>query len=58
MFSVYVFLCSFRINNTKNLIVNLDGNDKSICKTGKETHMYRKDFWTLWKKVRVGDLRE
>ena len=25
-----------------------------ICKTEKETHMYRTDFWTLWEKVRVG----
>ena len=30
------------------------GNDNSICKTEKETQMYRKDFWTLWEKVRVG----
>ena len=29
-------------------------NDKSICKTEKETQMYRKDFWTLWEKARVG----
>ena len=25
-----------------------------ICKTGKETQMYRTDFWTLWEKARVG----
>ena len=25
-----------------------------ICKTEKETQMYRTDFWTLWEKVRVG----
>ena len=31
-----------------------DGNDNPICKTGKETQMYRTDFWTLWEKVRVG----
>ena len=31
-----------------------DGNDNSICKTGKETQMYRTDFWTLWEKARVG----
>ena len=30
-----------------------DGNDNPICKTEKETQMYRKDFWTLWEKVRV-----
>ena len=25
-----------------------------ICKTEKETKMYRTDFWTLWEKARVG----
>ena len=25
-----------------------------ICKTEKETQMYRTDFWTLWEKMRVG----
>ena len=25
-----------------------------MCKTEKETQMYRTDFWTLWKKARVG----
>ena len=30
------------------------GNDNPICKTEKETQMYRTDFWTLWEKVRVG----
>ena len=29
-----------------------DGNNDHICKTAKETQ--RTDFWTLWKKVRVG----
>ena len=29
-------------------------NDNPICKTEKETHMYRTDFGTLWEKVRVG----
>ena len=24
-----------------------DGNDNPICKTEKETQMYRTDFWTL-----------
>ena len=32
----------------------LPGNDTPICKTEKETQMYRTDFWTLWEKVRVG----
>ena len=30
------------------------GNDNPICKTEKETQMYRKNFWTLWEKARVG----
>ena len=25
-----------------------------MCKTEKETQMYRTDFWTLWGKARVG----
>ena len=24
-----------------------DGNDNPVCKTAKETQMYRIDFWTL-----------
>ena len=31
-----------------------DGNDNPLCKTEKETQMYRTDFWTLWEKARVG----
>ena len=31
-----------------------DGNDNPICKTEKETQMYRTDFWNLWEKARVG----
>ena len=31
-----------------------DGNDNPICRTEKETQMYRTDFWTLWEKARVG----
>ena len=31
-----------------------DGNDNPVCKTEKETQMYRTDFWTLWEKARVG----
>ena len=34
--------------------IQKDGNDKPICKTEKETQMYRTDFWTLWEKARVG----
>ena len=28
-----------------------DGKDNPVCKTAKETQMYRTVFWTLW----VGD---
>ena len=35
-------------------IYKKDGNDNPICKTEKETQMYRTDFWTLWEKARVG----
>ena len=31
-----------------------DGYDNPICKTEKETQMYRTDFWTPWEKARVG----
>ena len=31
-----------------------DGNNDRICKTAKETQLYRTDFWTLWEKARVG----
>ena len=34
--------------------IQKDGNDNSMCKTEKETQMYRTDFWTLWEKARVG----
>ena len=30
-----------------------DGNDDPICKTAKETQMWKTVFWTLWEKVRV-----
>ena len=36
-------------------IWNLEhGNDNPICKTEKETQMYRIEFWPLWEKARVG----
>ena len=31
-----------------------DGNDDPVCRTEKETQMYRTDFWSLWEKARVG----
>ena len=31
-----------------------DFTDNPICKTEKETQMYRTEFWTLWEKVRLG----
>ena len=30
------------------------GNDNLICKTEKETQMYRTNFWTLWEKASMG----
>ena len=27
---------------------------RNICKTEKDTQMYRTEFWTLWEKARVG----
>ena len=29
-----------------------DVNDNPVCKTAKETQMYRTDFWTLWERER------
>ena len=34
--------------------IQKDGNDNLVCKTAKETQMYRKIFWTLWERERVG----
>ena len=31
-----------------------DGNDNPVCKTAKETQMYRTVFWTLWERESVG----
>ena len=39
---------------TYKRLVRKIGNDNPICKTEKETQMYRTDFWTLWEKARVG----
>ena len=30
-----------------------DGNNNPICKTEKETQIYRTDFYTLWEKAKV-----
>ena len=35
-----------------------DGNDNPVCKTAKETQMYRIVFWTLWEKEWGDDLGE
>ena len=29
-------------------------NNNPVCKTEKETQMYRTEFWILWEKARVG----
>ena len=34
--------------------ISKDGNDDPMCETAKETQMYRKVFWTLCKRARVG----
>ena len=34
--------------------IQKDSNDDPICKTTKETQMYRIVFWTLWERGRVG----
>ena len=34
--------------------IQKDDNDNPVCKTAKETQMYRTDFWTLWERERVG----
>ena len=34
--------------------ISKDGNDNPICKTAKETQIYRTVFWTLWERERVG----
>ena len=31
-----------------------DGDDNPMCRTEKQTQMYRTDFQTLWEKARVG----
>ena len=31
-------------------------NDNPVCKTGKETQIYRTVFWTLWRRRRWDDL--
>ena len=39
---------------THNYGILKDGNNNPLCKTEKETQMYKTDFWTLWDKTRVG----
>ena len=34
--------------------IQKDGNYNAICKTEKETQIYRTEFWTLWETARVG----
>ena len=34
--------------------IKKDGNDDPVCKTAKETQLYRTVFWTLWERERVG----
>ena len=58
--------CSYEIKRClllgRKVMTNLDsilksrdnGNDNPVCKTEKETQIYRTDIWTLWEKARVG----
>ena len=34
--------------------IKKDGNDRPVCETAKETHIYRTVFQTLWERERVG----
>ena len=34
--------------------IKKDGNDNPVCETANETQMYRRVFWTLWERARVG----
>ena len=38
--------------------IKKDGNDNHICKTEKETQIYRTDFWTLWGEGEGGMFQE
>ena len=44
----------FRRNLTEEAHSGKTACRAPICKTEKETQMYRTDFWTLWEKARVG----
>ena len=35
--------------------IQKDGNDNLVCKTAKETQMYRTEFWTLWERDDLGE---
>ena len=35
-----------------------NGNDNPICKTEKETQVYRTDFWTLWEKAKLSRVKQ
>ena len=34
--------------------IEKDGNDNPVCKTARETQVYRTVFWTLWERGRMG----
>ena len=38
--------------------IQKDGSDNPVCKTAKETQMYRTVFWTLWEREEEDDLGE
>ena len=56
LFQSWNATCKMGTKTSSSVTVDwlIDGNDNPICKTEKETQMYRTDFWTLWEKARVG----
>ena len=50
---------NWKIKHWYNILTHIcgilrDSNNNPICKTEKETQMYRTNFWILWDKARVG----
>ena len=60
IYGIYMCLYGIYMNLYVFIFIWKDSNDNHriiicfSCKTEKETHIYRTDFWTLWEKARVG----
>ena len=52
--SLFSSLSSVSSNRLLEWILTRKDKDNPICKTEKETQMYRTDFGALWEKARVG----